>query len=57
MMRRGIPSAGTVRSAQMDEGLRWYTLNTYLPEGRRNTVIVKSGASLAIEGVTVIGLR
>ena len=57
MMRRGIPSAGIVRSYQMDEGWRWFTFNTYLPEGRQNMVTVRCGVALATTVRTVIGLR
>ncbi len=56
-MRMAIPSAGTVRSHQMDVGWRWCTCNTYQTEVRLNTPTLKYGVFLAIEEVTVIGLR
>ena len=52
-----IPSAGTVRSSQMDVGWRWFTFNTYLKEERQNMVTARYGAVFVIMEKTVTGLR
>ena len=57
MMKRGIPSAGTAVKDLIGEDCRWFTLNTYLPEGRLNTPTLKCGVALVTAGRMVIELR
>ncbi len=57
MMNRVIPSAGTVRSYQMDEAYRWFIFNTFLKGGRQNTGTARYGAAHATMEKMVIELR
>ena len=57
MMRRGIPSAGTVVKNLTLEDWKWYTLNICQPVVRQNMVTAKCIVALAIMGRMVIGLN
>ena len=57
MMKRGIPSAGTVVKDLIGEDWKWYTLNFYQLGGNRNTPTLRCGVAHVIMVRTVIGLR
>ena len=57
MMKRGIPSAGTVVKNLILEDWKWFILNSYLKEARLNMITAKCIVVLVTTARTGIGLR